>query len=189
MLHPFIKNLEMETAIRPTLTKLEKLFTEDILTNTVANKPFIALGEIEEALFQGLVDDNFMKIHDTFFRNFEQTDTLSEYAQLLGDLFEFILRYTPLRSYILSGEIFRESYEGLERLKNTLFSTATFHDNDGENRRTICDFIKERLKSIRIPFETKPVEDLEIIGVLESRNIAFETVIMLDVNEGVIPQA
>jgi len=189
MLHPFTKNLEMETAVRPTLASLEKLFTEDVPTNTIANKPFVTLGEIEEALFQGQADDNFRKIHDTFFRSFEAAGTLSEYCQLLGNLLEFILRHTPLRSFILSGEIFRELYGGLEKLKNTLFGTSFLHNNDGENRRIICDFIREHLKSIRIPFETKPVEDLEIIGVLESRNIAFDTVIMLDVNEGIIPQA
>jgi hypothetical protein len=139
--------------------------------------------------FPGTGDDNFRKIHDTFFRSFEAAGTLSEYCQLLGNLLEFILRHTPLRSFILSGEIFRELYGGLEKLKNTLFGTSFLHNNDGENRRIICDFIREHLKSIRIPFETKPVEDLEIIGVLESRNIAFDTVIMLDVNEGIIPQA
>ena len=42
---------------------------------------------------------------------------------------------------------------------------------------------------MKLPFETKPIEDLEIIGVLESRNISFDTVIMLDVNEGIMPQA
>jgi len=39
-----------------------------------------------------------------------------------------------------------------------------------------------------MPFETKPIESLEIIGVLESRNISFDTTIIMDVNEGVLPQ-
>jgi ATP-dependent helicase/nuclease subunit B len=189
MLHPFVKNLDMEGDIRPILATLEKLFSEDVLANTVVNKPFITLAEIEEVLFKERVDTNFKKIHDIFFQNFEKANTLYRYAELLGDLLEFILHHTVVRSYILSGEIFREFYEALENLKNTQFGNATLHEIEAENRRVICDFIKEYLKSKKLPFETKPVEDLEIIGVLESRNISFDTVIMLDVNEGVMPQA
>jgi ATP-dependent helicase/nuclease subunit B len=189
MLHPFVKNLDMEGNIRPILATLEKLFSEDALKNTVVNKPFITLTEIEAVLFKERVDTNFKEIHGIFFQNFEKANTLYEYAELLGDLLEFILHHTAVRSYVLSGEIFREFYEALENLKNTQFSTSIFHEIDAENRRVICDFVREYLKSKKLPFETKPIEDLEIIGVLESRNISFDTVIMLDVNEGVMPQA
>jgi ATP-dependent helicase/nuclease subunit B len=189
MLHPFVKNLDMEGSMRPILATLEKLFSEDALENTVANKPFITLMEIEAVLFKDRVDTNFKKIHDIFFRNFEKANTLYEYTELLGDLLEFILRHTAVHSYVLSGEIFRELYEALENLKNTQFSKSLLHEIEAENRRVICDFIREYVKSKKLPFETKPVEDLEIIGVLESRNISFDTVIMLDINEGIIPQA
>jgi len=189
MFHPFVKNLDMDDSIRPILATLEKLFSEDVLENTVANKPFITLAEIEEVLFKERVDTNFKQIHGAFFHNFEKANTLYEYAELFGDLLEFILHHTAVRSYILSGEIFLEFYDALENLKNTQFSNEILHENDAENRRVICDFIREHLKSMKLPFETKPIEDLEIIGVLESRNISFDTVIMLDVNEGVMPQA
>jgi CRISPR/Cas system-associated exonuclease Cas4 (RecB family) len=189
MLHPFVKNLDMEGNIRPILATLEKLFSEGALENAVANKPFITLMEIEAVLFKERVDNNFKKIHDIFFRNFDKAKTLCEYTELLGDLLEFILHHTAVRSYVLSGEIFREFYEALENLKNAQLGKSTFHEIEIENRRVICDFIREYLKSKKLPFETKPVEDLEIIGVLESRNISFDTVIMLDVNEGVMPQA
>jgi ATP-dependent helicase/nuclease subunit B len=189
MLHPFVKNLDMEGDIRPILSTLEKLFSEDVLENTVANKPFITLAEIEEVILKERVDANFNKIHRAFFQNFETANTLYEYAGLLGDLLEFILHHTAVRSYVLSGEIFREFYDALENLKKTQFGTSILHENDAENRRVICDFIREYLKSMKLPFETKPIEDLEIIGVLESRNISFDTIIMLDVNEGIMPQA
>lgn len=189
MLHPFIKNLDMEGDIRSILAVLEGALSENILESAVANKPFITIAEMEDRLFDNNVDAGFQKIHDIFFNNFEQVSTLYDYTELLGSLLEFILHHTPLRSYILSGEIFRELYEALETLKNSRFSQSVLHNDDTENRRIICDFIIQHLKSINLPFETKPIEDLEVIGVLESRNIAFDTVIMLDVNEGIMPQA
>jgi len=101
---------------------------------------------------------------------------------------QFILTYTPLRSYVLSEEIFKEVYESLEDLKHARFCRETLHRDKEENKRILCDFILYHLKTINLPFETKPIEDLEIIGVLESRSIAFDAVIMLDVNEGIMPQ-
>ena len=189
MLHPFIKNLDMEGNIRSILAMLESSLSENILESTVANKPFITIDEMETILFKNAADPGFQKIHHIFFNNFEEVNTLYDYTELLGNLLEFILRHTPLRSYILSGEIFREIYEALETLKNSRFSRTVLDNDDTENRRIICDFIIQHLKSINLPFETKPIEDLEVIGVLESRNIAFDTVIMLDVNEGIMPQA
>ena len=189
MFHPFVKNLDMESDVRSALGTLEKLLSENVIESSISNKPFITLTEIEKVLFKDTAEAAFQKIHHMFFKNFEQAHTLYDYTERLGDLLEFVLRHTPIRSYILSGEIFREIYEALENLKNTRFSKSMLHDNDAENRRTVCDFIIQHLKSIDLPFETKPIEDLEIIGVLESRNISFDTVIVLDVNEGVMPQA
>jgi ATP-dependent helicase/nuclease subunit B len=189
MLHPFVKNLDLGGNIRPVLTTLEKAFSEDVLENTIVNKPFVTLEEIEAVLFREGMDANFKRIHEIFFRRFEKATTLYEYAELFGDLLEFVLHHTAVHSYILSGEIFRELYEAFDNLKYTQFSKSILHENDAENRRVVCDFIREYLKSKKLPFETKPIEDLEIIGVLESRNISFDTVIMLDVNEGAMPQA
>jgi ATP-dependent helicase/nuclease subunit B len=189
MLHPFVKNLDIGGDVRPILATLEKIFSENVLENTIANKPFITPAEIEAVLFREGANAGFKTIHEVFFQHFEKATTLHEYAELLGDLLEFILNHTAVHSYILSGEIFRELYEALENLKNTQFGESILHENETENRRVICDFIREYLKSKKLPFETKPIEDLEIIGVLESRNISFDTVIMLDVNEGIMPQA
>lgn len=128
------------------------------------------------------------EVHDVFFRNFEGAATLYEYAERLEEALEYVLDHTPVRSYILSGEIFRSVLKALEDIKNLGFSKTEFHDNQEENRRLICDFILRLLQSVRLPFETKPIESLEIIGVLESRNISFDTAIIMDVNEGILPQ-
>ena len=189
MLHPFIKNLDIEGNIRSILAMLESSLSENVLENPVGNKPFITIAEMETILFKNGADPGFQNIHHIFFNNFKEINTLYDYTELLGNLLEFILHHTPLRSYILSGEIFREIYEALETLKNSRFSRTVLDNNDTENRRIICDLIIQHLKSINLPFETKPIEDLEVIGVLESRNIAFDTVIMLDVNESIMPQA
>jgi ATP-dependent helicase/nuclease subunit B len=199
MLHPFVKNLTLDTRLRSVLLILEKMFTGEGPGNRLANKAFITLSEVEVALKAAIrrersADDLYgaqkalHEIHTVFLRSFETAHTLNEYGEGLEGALNFVLHNTNVRSFILSGEIFKQSFQVLENIRGTRFSKERFDEDDGENRRILGDFFLQLLKSTTLPFETTPVEPLEIIGVLESRNIRFDTVIMLDVNEGVMPK-
>lgn len=51
----------------------------------------------------------------------------------------------------------------------------------------IQSIIKEMMNDLYIPFEGDPLKGLQIMGFLESRSISFDTVVFIDMNEGVIP--
>ncbi|MCX5811434.1 MAG: PD-(D/E)XK nuclease family protein [Proteobacteria bacterium] len=192
VLHPFIKNLEIPENIRALIYYIEKSLTGDI-RSSISGKPFIRLEEVESMLqgkesITGNAREILKELQAMFFQSIEKADNLFEMTEALEKALQFILAYTPLRSYVLSGEIFKQVYESLENLKHAGFCRETLNPDQEENKRILCDFILYHLRTINLPFETKPIEDLEIIGVLESRNIAFDTVIMLDVNEGIMPQ-
>ena len=46
---------------------------------------------------------------------------------------------------------------------------------------------KMLVKSLSVPFTGEPLSGLQIMGLLESRNLDFKNVIMLSVNEGILP--
>ena len=211
LLHPFVKNIDADKETWQALLFISRLFTGAVQGSALTNSPFIMLDEVERELrtarkavqrstfkVQGsgskIKDDDGIsyeivrEIHDVFFRDFEGATTLYEYAERLEAALEYVLEHTPVRSYILSGEIFRSTLKALEDMKRLSFSNAVFYESREENRRFICDFVPRLLESVRLPFETKPIEPLEIIGVLESRNISFDTTIIMDANEGVLPQ-
>jgi len=49
-------------------------------------------------------------------------------------------------------------------------------------------FLKEKLNTVTIPFRGTPHEGLQIMGLLETRMLDFKNVIMVSMNEGVLPK-
>jgi hypothetical protein len=199
MLHPFVKNLNRGEDLRTLLLNIEKSLTGEFFQSRIANKPFITLDEIEtaartepapqyDAIRPQAKQSDIIEMHRTLFKNLEEVNDLYEMSQRLEEALTFIFDYSPVRSYVLSGEIYKRLFESLEALKETQFSRERFHDDPDQNRSALCDFVLSYLKTVTLPFETKPVEPLEILGVLETRNIRFDSVIVLDVNEGILPQ-
>lgn len=49
--------------------------------------------------------------------------------------------------------------------------------------------LRMAIRSIRIPFSGEPLQGTQVMGILETRALDFENVIMLSLNEGTLPQA
>ncbi len=57
------------------------------------------------------------------------------------------------------------------------------------NASTIQLFFKELLRGQKLHFQGEPLEGLQLMGLLETRTLDFDCVIMTDVNEGVLPSS
>jgi len=53
--------------------------------------------------------------------------------------------------------------------------------------KSLHSLYRELLSSETLDFQGEPLEGLQIMGMLESRNLDFETVIITSVNEGILP--
>ena len=58
-----------------------------------------------------------------------------------------------------------------------------------DNIKTLYLFYKQILKTEKLSFQGEPLKGLQIMGVLESRVLDFENVIITSVNEGFLPAA
>lgn len=73
---------------------------------------------------------------------------------------------------------------------NVLFNELS-HLNSKYNHiqtiQTLHDVYKELLSSETLDFQGEPLQGLQIMGMLESRALDFETIIISSVNEGILP--
>lgn len=57
-----------------------------------------------------------------------------------------------------------------------------------ESLKTLRNITRRILDTVNIPFHGEPVTDLQVIGVLETRVLDFENLLVLNVEEGVLPR-
>ena len=74
----------------------------------------------------------------------------------------------------------------VQELKKVNELAAGFHDFPLDFR-TLTTFINEQVSALGLPFVSNPTRGLQVMGVLETRMLDFDTIIMLSVNEGGIP--
>ncbi len=54
--------------------------------------------------------------------------------------------------------------------------------------RTLFRILLQYLTDISVPFEGEPLEGLQVMGILETRSLDFKNLIMVSVNDGIIPK-
>ncbi len=52
---------------------------------------------------------------------------------------------------------------------------------------TLCKLVRKILSGINIPFHGEPVVGMQVMGMLESRNLDFTHILLLSANEGILP--
>lgn len=91
---------------------------------------------------------------------------------------------------ILYTEAFFQVYTTLSRFMQ-LFEDGNLCNEQQEsiiNLPTLFRLVRQILRNISIPFHGEPAVGLQVMGVLETRCLDFDHVLMLSVNEGKLPQ-
>ncbi len=157
-------------------TRKRSKFTDQIIEQLTSNNRFYPTpAELQK--------DDFLKIlfsptHTQKGLCKQITYLIKEIAIIYNEKEETSNPFTPL---------YKESLFKGYTLINRLYTLI----ESGELEVNISIFIKllERLlSSTQIPFHGEPAIGLQIMGVLETRNLDFKNIIMLSVNEGQLPK-
>lgn len=83
----------------------------------------------------------------------------------------------------IDADLFVKTIEELTRLNDTL---KDFSKN--EEFRFVVQLIQKALKGVAVPLSGDPLNGVQMMGLLESRNLNFDNIIFLGFNEGIIPK-
>lgn len=120
------------------------------------------------------------------FRKVESPGEIASYLKTILMSFYLAGEDEPglsIRSKLHNEFIFR-SLQVINRLEN-LTRTAEI-EMKTETWLLLLDRI---LRNITVPFSGEPLSGIQIMGLLETRTLDFKNIIMLSVNEGVLPRA
>ncbi len=184
--HPWIKTIKTSEGEEPFSTLINRLEKELVSKNRESSRNFFSLAEIRRLIdredMPAEMLDLLEKIHSLSIEAFSEIKSLKEGAEKLFDAFSFVYENSNIRKHPLNNQFIATVFEKLEELKKSLFSDVKFGDS-----LDIITLLGNYLLRVRIPFVGEPLKGIQIMGMLESRNLNFEQVILLDVNESIMP--
>ena len=112
------------------------------------------------------------------------TEYLADIIALVGHSYQELFLN---KDYTL--QMYKESIFMAYTTVNRLHTLQEKHDTLNVSDETLARLILQMMRSASIPFHGEPIEGLQVMGLLETRNLDFRNVIMLSVNEGQMPKS
>jgi len=168
----FVRYEDIENGIIPGG---KDIYTETlkILEETEGNKNGISCNDLRDFLHN--------VIHKIFFMNFEDIESINALINALRESLIYIVKNERALNYPLSRDVFIKLFEYLDEIQELSFVKEKM------TREEVFNIVLKTLKNERIPFEGIPLKGLQILGMLETRNLQFKNVLILNTNEGILP--
>lgn len=121
-------------------------------------------------------------IFERFYQKIEDPSQLVE--ELLSVMKYMLARLSTQRSLKkIDADLMVKTIEELTRLNDTLRSFVA-----GEEFRFVVQLIQKSLMGVSVPLSGDPLKGVQLMGLLESRNLNFDKLVFLGFNEGIIPK-
>lgn len=120
-------------------------------------------------------------------RVFKVCSTWSELADYIIDILSDIARgavvaMEDVKERMLQREFFGVIADNIRKLTNSLVDCGVEID-----LRIFTSLLKRMLQNLRIPYSGEPLNGVQIMGILETRNLDFENVLILSMNDDKFP--
>lgn len=122
------------------------------------------------------------ELHAFLFHDWENIATFGRCADALSRFTDKLVRQSFLTSYPLNIKTVERLLDIAEDLGSSSFASETFAAGD------IYKIVLEYLEGGIISFAGTPLKGLQVLGMLESRALSFENVIVMDMNESIVPK-
>ncbi len=188
VLHPYVKNIYFERSAeenRKIFHAIEEAFRREEIPS------FVSLDELETHISKEIFRDDpdrrekskqLKYIHDNTIRRFLSFNNIGHFIEECRKVLLFLYKESTAKLHPFFYPYVEAFIKELEKV-----SLSGIKDMVFEHRESYFNLFKKLTAHIRVPFEGTPLRGLQILGVLETRNIKFERVLFLDLNEGVFP--
>jgi ATP-dependent helicase/nuclease subunit B len=126
----------------------------------------------------------FLQVLETCFTAWERLETLADLARTLERLCDLMLEH--------GHGLWQRFPIDAECLHRLLYSVtpALLHNAMSQTphpQETLFTILRERLAAERVPFESEKVQGLQVLGILETRLLRADTVLVLDATDDNLP--
>lgn len=199
VLHPYTKNIYFTSdgEKREDVTRiLFHLLEEELKERGIV---FAMLEDIEGLIDNFFKEDNekpeiasikidslkehIRNIHSNTILKFMEFTDVADLAKKSSEVLMYIYHNSTASHHAFFYPFSEGFLKALDELENSRFSTVRFDSIVG-----YFNFFKKYIKTYNIPFEGTPLRGIQVLGFLETRNIKFDRVYFLNLNEGIIPE-
>lgn len=188
-LHLLVKSLfKLHAKAVQNQRKSQAFYHKDLLE--VFENPWLANHSELQKLKQILLSRNLSYVSYSWISQFSEDKLLLQLTQPWQNATEFLHRIKELLHQLLKNNMMDDlSLAALYSLMQVL--DKLLNEEELLVQVTHPEFLSklylEMLSEVAISFEGQPLKGLQIMGVLESRTLDFDTVILTNVNEGLFP--
>lgn len=198
--HPFIKNLKVfePQGTRVLVHKIEEVLTGIVETN-LAGSLFINLEDIENlrvlrektqetlsnmgiAADFGEISSTLKELHKLCFTSWQGLTSFKDFSGAAGKFVKTLVEKSFMQSYPPNLKVAERVISILEELKSADFSSERLPEEE------IFKVFLENIESEMLSFTGSPLKGLQVLGLFETRLLNFEHVVIMDVNESVLPK-
>ena len=132
------------------------------------------------------------ELFSKIFFNCQSVSDLPDYfLAILFDLFRFWGNIDDENNAGNYQESIYQVYIAINKLNTALFISGKEIMGTKEylSRDTFFKLLHQHLSAMSLSFEGEPLAGLQVMGILETRSLDFKNIILLSVNEGIMPKA
>lgn len=199
--HPLVKNLEIagnSAVSRVMIHKIEELL-QGSQESSIGGSLFLSLDEIEKedniflntsATLQNMEIDAkaedcrgvLEKIHLLLFREWGDVSNFSGFSLKLKQLVDVLVNQSAVCRFSFNLKVIEKLRDIEEEFRTLRFSKVSFSSSE------IWEIFLPRLQNQIISFLGSPVMGVQVLGLWETRTLSFDNVVIVDVNETLLPK-
>lgn len=141
----------------------------------------VSVAKAWKPLEKNTLENILQRMFSELFLQWEKGETLKDFADNLLCFIEDLLNNSVLQSYPLNSEAVEILISAAESLKYGEVAKIKFSQED------ILNIFKDLIENSKIALPGSPLKGLQILGLLESRNLSFENVFIVSMSDSIIP--